>query len=181
MGRKTKAEEFIEFVEEQEQEVEQSDLPSVEGYYEDEPEPQEWYSYHRQRLSEFDDGDEISGKPLLLPVESIVYDEEEGPKYRCRLLLIDEEFEEYLEININLKENDDIQTNVHNASALYALIAGIKNLSNPQWTTLFNRIKSVNLAEWAEYINSKETMTIQVIEKQGNNFKYNSFRITNLS
>ena len=120
-------------------------------------------------------------QPLLLPVESVVFDEEEGPKYRSRLLLIDEEFEEYLEININLKENGDVQTNVHNASSLYALIGGIQNLSNPQWTTMFNRIKKVDLSEWETYINSKETMTVEIKEKSGSNFTYNSFRITSLS
>jgi hypothetical protein len=109
------------------------------------------------------------------------FDEEEDPRYRSRLLLIDDEGEEYLQININLKQKGDIQTNVHNASSLYALIGGIQNLSNPQWTNMFNRIKRVDLTEWEDYINSKETMTVEIKEKQGSNFSYNSFRVTDLS
>jgi hypothetical protein len=132
-------------------------------------------------LNELEDQDEYEGRPLLLPVETVQFDEEEDPKYRARLLLIDDEAEEYLQININLKQKGDVQTNVHNASSLYALIGGIQNLSNPQWTSMFNRIKRVDLTEWETYINSKETMTVEIKEKQGSNFSYNSFRVTDLS
>ena len=160
-----------------------SPLPSVEAEYVEETNAQygDWYLYERIRLNELGDGDEYMGKPLLLPVETVQFDEEEEPRYRARLLLIDDEEEEYLEININVKQKGDIQTNVHNASSLYALIGGIQNLSNPQWTTLFNRIKKVDLSEWEEYINSKESMTVEIKEKSGSNFTYNSFRITKLS
>ena len=178
--KKTKSEEFLDYIEKVEDEPK---LPSVEAEFiqETNGEGGEWYSYTRQHLKEFEDGDVYEGKPLLLPVETVVFDEEEGPKYRSRLLLIDEEFEEYLEININLKENGDVQTNVHDASSLYALIGGIQNLSNPEWTNTFNRIKRVDLSEWETYINNKESMTVEIKEKSGSNFTYNSFRITELS
>ena len=180
VNKKTKSEEFLDYIEKVEDEPK---LPSVEAEFVEETnaEQDEWYSYTRYHLKEFEDGDVYEGKPLLLPVETVVFDEEEGPKYRSRLLLIDEAFEEYLEININLKENGDVQTNVHNASSLYALIGGIQNLSNPQWTTLYNRIKKVDLSEWETYLNSKESMTVEIVEKSGSNFTYNSFRITQLS
>ena len=185
VNKKTKSEEFLEFVEAEtvKEEPVQTGIPSVEADFVEETNGNdgEWYSYTRHHLKEFEDGDEYEGKPLLLPVESVVFDEEEGPRYRSRLLLIDEEFEEYLEININLKENGDVQTNVHNASSLYALIGGIQNLSNPQWTTMFNRIKKVDLSEWETYINNKESMTVEIVTKSGSNFTYNSFRITDLS
>ena len=180
--KKTKSEEFLDYIEKVEDEP-KSELPSVEADFVEETngDDGEWYSYTRHHLKEFEDGDVYEGKPLLLPVETVVFDEEEGPKYRSRLLLIDEEFEEYLEININLKENGDVQTNVHNASSLYALIGGIQNLSNPQWTTMFNRIKRVDLSEWETYINKKESMTVEIVTKSGSKFTYNSFRITDLS
>jgi hypothetical protein len=183
MARKTKSQEFIEFVEAEqvvEQEPVQTGLPSVEADYVEEDMTGEWYSYTRIALNELEDGDEYEGKPLLLPVETVQFDEEE-PRHRARLLLIDDEAEEYLQINLNLKQKGDIQTNVHNASSLYALIGGIQNLSNPQWTSMFNRIKRVDLTEWETYINSKETMTVEIKEKQGSNFSYNSFRVTDLS
>ena len=178
MARKTKSEEFLDYIEKVE---DGPGLPSVEADFVEETDNYgEWYSYTRINLNELDDGDEYLGKPLLLPVETVQFDEED-PRYRARLLLIDDDAEEYLQINLNLKQKGSVQTNVHNASSLYALIGGIQNLSNPQWTTMFNRIKKVNLEEWEDYINSKETMNVIIVEKQGSNFSYNSFRVTNLS
>ena len=180
--KKTKSEEFLDFIE-AEKVQEAPSLPSVEAEFVEETNAQygDWYLYERIRLNELGDGDEYMGKPLLLPVETVQFDEEEDPRYRARLLLIDDEAEEYLQINLNLKQNGDVQTNVHNASSLYALIGGIQNLSNPEWTSMFNRIKRVDLSEWEDYINSKETMTVEIKEKSGSNFTYNSFRITQLS
>ena len=178
MARKTKSEEFLDYIEKVE---DGPGLPSVEADFVEETDNYgEWYSYTRINLNELDDGDEYLGKPLLLPVETVQFDEED-PRYRARLLLIDDDAEEYLQINLNLKQKGSVQTNVHNASSLYALIGGIQNLSNPQWTQMFNRIKKVNLEEWEDYINSKEEMNVVIVEKQGSNFSYNSFRITQLS
>ena len=181
VNKKTKSEEFLDYIEKVEDEP-KSELPSVEAdFVEETGMDYDWYSYTRINLNELDDQDEYEGRPLLLPVEVVQFDEEEDPRYRARLLLIDDEGEEYLQINLNLKQKGDIQTNVHNASSLYALIGGIQNLSNPQWTTMFNRIKKVDLSEWETYINSKESMTVEIKEKSGSNFTYNSFRITKLS
>ena len=179
--KKTKSEEFLDYIEKVEDEP-KSELPNVEAdFVEETGMDYDWYSYTRINLNELDDGDEYEGRPLLLPVEVVQFDEEEDPRYRSRLLLIDDEGEEYLQININLKQKGDVQTNVHNASSLYALIGGIQNLSNPQWTQMFNRIKKVDLSEWETYINNKESMTVEIITKSGSNFTYNSFRITDLS
>lgn len=179
MARNRK-EQFLEFIQEQEEKAD-TGLPSVEADFVEVDTTGDWYTYDRVRLNDYENGDEYEGKPLLLPVETVQFDEDEDPRYRSRLLLIDDEAEEYLEININVKQKGDIQTNVHNASSLYALIGGIQNLSNPQWTSMFNRIKRVDLSEWEDYINKKESMTVEIVEKSGSNFTYNSFRITQLS
>jgi len=182
MARKSKSEEFLDYIEKVEDVPVDTGLPSVEADFVEETDNYgDWYSYTRINLNELEDGDEYEGRPLLLPVEKVQFDEEEDPRYRARLLLIDDDAEEYLQININLKQDGDIQTNVHNASSLYALIGGIQNLSNPQWTTMFNRIKRVDLSEWETYLNAKESMNVVIVEKQGSNFSYNSFRITSLS
>ena len=154
-------------------------LPQIEADYVEEDMTGEWYSYTRASLNDFTDGDEYEGKPLLLPVEKVQFDDDQI-RYRARLLLIDDEEEEYLQINLNVKQDSNIQTNVHNLSSLYALIGGIQNLNNPGWTKKYNRIKKVDLTEWEEYINSKESMTVEIIAKSGSNFTYNSFRVTNL-
>ena len=182
MARKNRSEQFLEFIAEQE-EKEDTGLPSVEADFVEESDSYygEWYSYTRINLNELEDGDEYEGKPLLLPVETVQFDEDEDPRYRSRLLLIDDEAQEYLQINLNLKQKGDVQTNVHNASSLYALIGGIQNLSNPQWTSMFNRIKRVDLSEWEDYLENKESMNVVIVEKEGSSFSYNSFRITSLS
>ena len=155
-------------------------LPQIEADYVEEDMTGEWYAYTRASLNDFSDGDEYEGKQLLLPVEKVQFDDDQV-RYRARLLLIDDEEEEYLQINLNVKQDSNIQTNVHNLSSLYSLIGGIQNLNNPGWTKKYNRIKKVDLSEWEEYINSKESMTVEIQAKQGSNFSYNSFRITDLS
>lgn len=125
-------EEIIEVIEVKEEPV-QTGLPSVEADYVEEDMTGEWYSYTRASLNDFTDGDEYEGKPLLLPVEKVQFDDEQV-RYRARLLLIDDEEEEYLQINLNVKQDSNIQTNVHNLSSLYSLIGGIQNLNNPGWT-----------------------------------------------
>ena len=107
----------------------------------------------------------------------VQFDEEEKPRHRCRLLIIDDDEQEYLQININLKTSDTIQSNVHNASALYALIAGLQNLQDPKWSTKFNRIRKVNIEDWMNYVNDLESMNVKVVTKDGSSFTYNSFRI----
>ena len=102
--KKTKSEEFLDYIEKVEDEP-KSELPSVEADFVEESDNYgEWYTYERVRLNDYEDGDEYEGKPLLLPVETVQFDEEEDPRYRARLLLIDDEAEEYLEININVKQ-----------------------------------------------------------------------------
>jgi hypothetical protein len=186
MARKTKTTDltFEEMTDEQLQSFKETTdigLPSVEADYVEDDFDGEWYNYIRVNLNELEDGDEYEGKPLLLPVEKVQFDEDEAPRYRARLLLIDTENEEYLQINLNLKQEGDIQTNVHNASSLYALIGGIQNLNNPQWTQMFNRIKKINLEQWRDYLDTKQSMNVKVVEKHGSSFSYNSFRITQLS
>lgn len=167
----------IEFVDEKSQDV----LPIIEADYVEENYTGEWYNYLRINLSELEDGDEYEGKPLLTEIEKVQFDEEEAPQYRCRLLLLDDENEEYLQINIKVKSTNDVQTNIHHASTLYALLASINDLNNPGWSSNFNHIKSVNLEDWRNYLDNKELMSIKVVEKTGSNFTYNSFRVTSLS
>ena len=178
MARKTKSEEFMDYIEKvEEEDAQQSSLPTVEADFVEETEAQDWYDYLRINLNELEDGDEYWGRPCLTGIESVRFDEEEQPKHRCRLLIIDDEEKEYLQININLKTADPVQTNVHNASSLYALVAGLQNLQDPQWSTKFNRIRKVNLNEWQTYVNNLEEMNVKVVTKSGSSFNYNSFRI----
>ena len=96
MARKTKGQEFIEFVEAEqvvEQEPVQTGLPSVEADYVEEDLTGEWSTYTRISLKELEDGDEYEGKPILLPNREIIFEDEEQPKYRAELILVDDESE----------------------------------------------------------------------------------------
>ena len=90
MARKTKSEEFIEFITEEAEaeDTKQSSLPTVEGEYVEETEAQDWYDYMRINLNELENGDEYWGRPYLTNIETVQFDEEEQPKHRCRLLII---------------------------------------------------------------------------------------------
>ena len=152
-------------------------MPKIEGKYEEEPD-MSYIGMDRINLVDLEDMEEYAGRPVLLPIEKrIKFQEDDPDTYRTRLLLINDEFDEYLQIPINLKSNENIQTNVHNASQLYALVGGIANLVEENWTQTFNRIESVNLEEWRDFLNDKEKMRIMVVEKQSRNFNYNSFRV----
>ena len=186
VNKKTKGEDFVDVIEDVEQEVvvetvkdepKSAGLPSVEADFVEETEAQDWYDYLRINLNELEDGDEYWGRPYLTDIESVQFDEEEQPKHRCRLLIIDDEEQEYLQININLKTSDTVQTNVHNASSLYALIAGLQNLDDPKWSSRYNRIRKVNVTDWQEYVNKLEGMNVKVVAKTGSSFTYNSFKI----
>ena len=148
--KKTKSEEFIEFIEQEDNEV-QTSLPSVEADFVEETEAQDWYDYLRINLNELEDGDEYWGRPFLTDIQEVQFDEEEKPRHRCRLLIIDDDEQEYLQININLKD--------------------------PKWSTKFNRIRKVNIEDWINYVNSLESMNVKVVTKDGSSFTYNSFRI----
>lgn len=160
--------------------IEEVDVPTVVGEYVQQDNTAEWYNFLRVNLNDLEDQDFYEGKPILLPVEKVQFDVTQDPKYRSRLLLVDADSEEYLQININLKEPGEIQNNVHNASALYALVGGIQDLHVPRWTDEYNRIKRVDLEEWQEYLDTKDNMRIKVVEKQGNGFNYNSFKVMGL-
>lgn len=161
--------------------VEELDVPKVEGrYVREDSEYNEWYNYLRVPLNQLEDGDSFTGKPILLPVEKVQFDVTEEPKYRTRLIIVDADSKEYLQININLKEPGEIQNNVHKASALYALVGGIQDLHIPRWTDEYNRIKRVDVEQWQEYLDSKDKMQIKVVQKAGNGFNYNSFKVLSL-
>lgn len=156
-------------------------LPTVEGEKVEENEQFDntWYDYERINLSELEDGEQWKGRPLMLPIEKVQWDPEDKPKYRCRLVLIDDDLKTYVQINLNLKSEDTIQHNVHIRSMLFALIGGIYEINTPGWTSMYNRIKEVDVNQWRDFINNLESMKIEAKTMNGNGFDYNTFRVIN--
>lgn len=149
------------------------------GYEEEDDIP---YEYERIRLTELDDQETYTGRPVITEVQSFTIDDdgEEVTKYRCKLFLIDDEEEEMLEININLKANGDVQTNIRKGAVLYDFITSIKELESPGFASLFNRINKVDLKEFRDFLNDCSEATIKCLERQGGSFTYNSFIFTNI-
>ena len=149
------------------------------GYEEEDDIP---YEYERIRLTELDDQETYTGRPVMTEVQSFTIDDdgEEVTKYRCKLFLIDDEEEEMLEININLKTGNDTQTNIRKGAVLYDFITSIKELESPGFASLFNRINKVDLKEFRDFINDCSEATIKCLERQGGSFTYNSFIFTNI-
>ena len=181
MARKTKQEEeaLVNFIEEEETSQETLTMPTVDADFVEE-ETNEWYAYNRISLKELDDGDEYTGKPLLTPVETVTFDDDgtEQVRHRCRLILIDDEMEEYLQININLKQSGSIQKNVHHMSSLFKLIGSLQVCGGQKdWFNKNNRIRTIDLEDWEAYINNLTEMTIKVYEEVGTSFTYNSFKV----
>ena len=149
------------------------------GYEEEDDIP---YEYERIRLTELDDQETYTGRPVITEVQSFTIDDdgEEVTKYRCKLFLIDDDEEEMLEININLKANGDVQTNIRKGAVLYDFITSIKELESPGFASLFNRINKVDLKEFRDFLNDCSEATIKCLERQGGSFTYNSFIFTNI-
>lgn len=161
-------------------EKEQATLfPSLEGEFEEEFEVP--YEFERYTLRDLNHGDTFEGKPYMSEVHQFSFDQDgvEVTKNRFKLFLVDEDSEEYLDINVNLKTEGDVQKNIHKRSVLYDFIASIQDLNGSQFSSLYNRIKIVNLSEFREYINSMDVMTIKALERTGR-ISYMSFCVVEL-
>jgi hypothetical protein len=140
-------------------------------------------NYNLTKLSEAYDGDYLQGKPYLSDISEYTFeDKDTGEKktnYSVRLVLIDEDDEEAYEVKINLKSPDIIQTNVHKASKLYALVVGLINMKSEGAFQNYNHLKKVNLENIQQVVNSIDDMTLKVEEIRTNNFSYNTFKVVN--
>lgn len=139
----------------------------------------DFFDYERVTLQDLGDGEFYEGKPRLSPVQEVTFDEdgEEVKRYRCQLWLIDDDAEEYLQVNINLKAPGDIQKALHYKSSAYKLIGGIMEQLQPGWTQSHNVIVKTDLSEIRDFLEEKESMTIAIHELEGSDFSYLSFSV----
>ena len=161
-------------------ETETNDLfPGLIGDYVEEND-NDFFTYQRRTLQDIGAEEYYQGKPKLSEVQEVTFDNDgvEETRHRCQLWLIDEEEEEFLQININLKAPGDIQKSLHYKSSAYKLIGGIMEQLQPGWTQDHNMITQTNLAEFRRYIDGLESMTVFIRELEGNGFTYLSFQIT---
>lgn len=142
----------------------------------------EFDDYERINLSELGNDDEIEGKPYLSEVGSYTVDDDGVKKtiHSAHLYIVDDDAKEYYDIKINLKENSDLQKNVHKSSTLFAFATGILELEHPGCTSGMNRIKKVDLSEFRSFTNELNKMIVKVktIKSKGKkSFVYNTFKV----
>ena len=138
--------------------------------------------YDMLPLSDLSDEDEYKGRPVMTPVTSFTIDQDgdETTKYQCQLFLVDDDAEEYLRININLKKEGDIQENIRRGSVLYDFIGSIRELEAPGIMAQYNTIRKVDLSQFRDFINNQTKASVKVITREFNGGLsfYNSFKFT---
>ena len=130
--------------------------------------------------------DEIfAGKPYLGKIETITWDkkdangkptDEKEINYQIKLVVIDDDSKEVYTIPMNIKSTDVVQKNLYPASKLYALQMGLMELKAPGIASQFNRL-DVDTDKLREKLSKMDLLYFRVIQVDGGDFKYHSFRI----
>lgn len=139
--------------------------------------------YSQIAISEMFDEDVYSGKPSLTDVQVRTFEDketgEEIENISCTLVIMDDNEAEAYTIPINLKSDDDIQTHVHNASKLYALVMGLMEQKQKGISKAYNELTKVSLTSVQNMLEKISELEFEVVTKTGN-ITYNTFRITNV-
>lgn len=132
--------------------------------------------YEKAELKDFEDGALITGRPEMSSVTSFTFDDdgEEKTVNRFKLFIFKDDEKIYVEINVNLKNGGDLHKDIRKGSVLFDFLTSILELENAGTVGKSNIIRNANLAEYREFVNRLEEMTIEVKEKAGT-YVYYSF------
>lgn len=136
------------------------------------------FSKKRLSLSDFGPGDEFTGKPMLTGIEErLDFNDPTKKNYLLRFNIVDGD--KYLQINLNLKNDDVVQRNVHKVSKLFALVDGISRIYDDSWDD-YDVIKEVNITDLCDFVNSADRVVVGILEVEADFGLYNSFKIEEL-
>lgn len=132
----------------------------------------------------YGDGECYFGKPLIGDVETRTYENDDGSsvsRSRITLYIVDD-YDECYAMPINLKEEGDIQHNVHTRSKLFPLIKGVGQTLYPDDPLLDEHyeLKTCNLASIRKMVNEdipRMGLKIRTMDGGDNIGDYNSFVI----
>ena len=134
-------------------------------------------------LNDMKDDQEFQGKPLMSKPYTFDFEDrftsEITEKNACKLALIDDTVEKAVLININLKQEGDIQKNIFKGSVLFDLIASIHEIDTPGCMEGFNVFKNLNLKKVREIINKWSNITIIAHTITGD-YQYNTVKVTSI-
>lgn len=139
------------------------------------------FDMNRLNLSDMEDGDHFTGRPELSGIEErIDFNDTEKKQYIIRFNIVNDDAKEYLNINIRLKTNENIQRNVHKQSSLFALVDSLSWILDEYWQ-VYDIIKEVNITNLRNFINSADIITVHIVEREADFGSYNSFRVLEIS
>lgn len=170
------------------EEKEQTSLFTVEMDYEEMIDVPE--DYLQVRLNELEDKETFTGKPQISGInkrefETDQYDNNGNPimrtVYQIRLVLVNKEEEQYLDININLKQSDYQIQAIRKGSVLFDMIQSILEIENKGCTKGKNIFRNVNLKQFTDFINNNvNVMAVRNLERHGR-YNFNSFQVIRLN
>jgi len=142
------------------------------------------------RLNELEDKEVFTGKPQMAGINTREFETDQFDNdgniimrtvHQARLVLVNNEEEQYLDININLKQNDWQIPVIRKGSVLFDFVQSILEIENKGSTSKKNVFRNVNLKQFVDFINDNvETMTVKNIERHGK-FSFNSFQVIKLN
>ena len=145
--------------------------------------------YLQVRLSEMENKEVFTGKPQISGIMTSEYDDgfdnngkpQTRKVHKLRLVLVNEEDEQYLDININLKAPSYEVETIRKGSVLFDFVQSILEIENKGSTTGKNIFRNVNLKQFTDFINNNvNVMAVRNIERTGN-FNFNSFYVIRLN
>lgn len=146
--------------------------------------------YAGYRLKDLSNKEVFTGKPQVSGILTSTFTDENefddlgNPKektvHKIRLVLVNDEEEQYLDININLKKPDYKVDRIVKGSVLFDLVQSILELENEGSTKGKNVFRNVNLKQFTDFIGNLKVMAIQNIERNGT-FSFNSFYVVRVN
>lgn len=105
--------------------------------------------YEKAELKDFEDGTLITGRPQMSSVTSYTfdYDGEEKTVNRFKLFIFKDDEQLYVEINVNLKNDEDLHKNIRKGSVFFDFLTSILELENAGSVGKSNVVRNVDLAD----------------------------------
>ena len=139
--------------------------------------------YSQMNIAEMFDEDIYGGKPHLSDIQVRTFEDketgEEVENISCSLVVMNDDDAEAYIIPINLKSEDDIQTHVHSASKLYALVMGMMECKQKGVSRAYNELTKVSISSLQSMIEKIADFEFEVRTVTGN-ITYNTFRVTDV-
>lgn len=146
--------------------------------------------YLQVKLSEMENKEVFTGKPQMSGINTREFETGEFKDngepimrtvHQARLIIVNQDEEQYLDININLKSsNYEIET-IRKGSVLFDFIQSILEIENKGSTSGKNIFRNVNLKQFIDFINKNvKVIAVKNLERKGR-FNFNSFQVVKIN